>query len=189
MDLGFLIGLAMLAAPLVPPGVPCPAVPPPGPVPVAVAPAPPSIPYYDFVLAGTTQVPGIGRADGTGSVAFEESPFGVAVAADGSYRYEVSVSLPTLRTPPSGVLTVWFTTPSLDRVERAGMLVDGALTADMAFNKFLVVVTLEPEDDRDAQMWSGPIVSRGMSKSGLMHTMAGHGPYDTENCAAYGYGP
>ena len=36
-------------------------------------------------------------------------------------------------------------------------------------------------------MWTGPVVSRGMSRSGLMHTMAGHGPFETEPCAVYGY--
>ena len=36
-------------------------------------------------------------------------------------------------------------------------------------------------------MWTGPIVIRGMSRSGMMHTMAGHGPFEEENCAAYGY--
>jgi hypothetical protein len=28
---------------------------------------------------------------------------------------------------------------------------------------------------------------RGMSRSGMMHTMAGHGPFQQENCARYGY--
>jgi len=36
-------------------------------------------------------------------------------------------------------------------------------------------------------MWTGPVVMRGMSRSGLMHTMAGHGAFEQENCAAYGY--
>ncbi|HZD06335.1 MAG TPA: hypothetical protein VE173_15600, partial [Longimicrobiales bacterium] len=56
-----------------------------------------------------------------------------------------------------------------------------------SWNKFLVVVTLEPTDGSDASTWSGPIVLRGMSRSGAMHTMAGHGPFQQEKCAAYGY--
>ena len=53
--------------------------------------------------------------------------------------------------------------------------------------EILVVITLEAGDDPSAQRWSGPIAFRGMSRSGLMHTMAGHGALQQENCAAYGY--
>jgi hypothetical protein len=56
-----------------------------------------------------------------------------------------------------------------------------------SWNKFLVVITLEAVDDPVAKRWSGPIAFRGMSRSGMMHTMAGHGPFEQENCAAYGY--
>ncbi|MGD2070011.1 MAG: hypothetical protein PVI57_15165, partial [Gemmatimonadota bacterium] len=56
------------------------------------------------------------------------------------------------------------------------------------WNKFLVVITLETVDDPSADAWSGPIALRGMSRSGKMHTMAGHGPFQQENCAAFGYG-
>ena len=58
----------------------------------------------------------------------------------------------------------------------------------VAWNKYLVVLTLEPTDDPGATKWSGPIVSRGMSRSGMMHTLAGHGPYENEPCAKYGFG-
>ena len=51
-----------------------------------------------------------------------------------------------------------------------------------------MVVTLESSDDPDQTMWTGPIVFRGASRSGMMHTMVGHGPLQQENCAAYGYG-
>ena len=44
------------------------------------------------------------------------------------------------------------------------------------------------DDDPGAERWSGPIVFRGMSRSGMMHTMVGHGALQKENCAAYGYG-
>ena len=56
------------------------------------------------------------------------------------------------------------------------------------WNKFLVVITLEPDDGGESGMWSGPVVFRGMSRSGMMHTMVGHGALQQENCAAYGYG-
>ena len=58
----------------------------------------------------------------------------------------------------------------------------------MSWNKFIVLITLESSDDPAQRMWAGPIVFRGMSRSGMMHTMVGHGPLVQENCAAYGYG-
>ena len=60
------------------------------------------------------------------------------------------------------------------------------IRGEVAWNKFLVVVSLEDEPDAVAR-WSGPIVLRGLSRSGMMHTMAGHGPYSSEPCATYGY--
>ena len=60
-------------------------------------------------------------------------------------------------------------------------------TARVDWNQFLVVVSLEPSADQIGARWSGPIVMRGLSRSGFMHTMAGHGPFEEENCAAYGY--
>ena len=86
-----------------------------------------------------------------------------------------------------GGLEVHWST-EVDRIERLGVVEPGrAFTGRVAWNKFLVVVTLEEEDDPEAATWSGPIVLRGMSRSGMMHTMAGHGPFQQENCAAYGY--
>lgn len=144
--------------------------------------------YYDFPMVGTGEVAGIGRADGVASIAFEDSPFGVAIGEAGAYRYELSVELPQLREAPGGHFTVWVTSPDLSHVERKGLLRDGGSVGTVTLNKYLVVVTLEPSDDPDASMWSGPIVSRGTSRSGLMETMAGHGPYEVENFAAPGYG-
>ncbi|NIP61019.1 MAG: hypothetical protein GWM92_21375 [Gemmatimonadetes bacterium] len=154
--------------------------------PCAADPTPPA--YYAFPLVGTGNVPGTGRASGTGEVVFPSTPFGVAVGPDGSYRLEVWLSFENLPEPRSGRWVAWLTTPTLDRVERIGALEDGAreIRGRVGWNKFLVVVTLEPEGhERDG--WSGPIVLRGMSRSGAMHTMAGHGPFQQENCARYGY--
>ncbi len=50
------------------------------------------------------------------------------------------------------------------------------------------MITLEAVDDPAAETWSGPVALRGMSRSGMMHTMVGHGAFQQENCAAYGYG-
>lgn len=149
-------------------------------------PEPPS--YYAFPLVSTRRVPGTGPATGTGHVSFGSSPFGVAVSADGSYELDVWLEFDGLLPPREGGYVVWFTTPSLDQVERAGVLdASGRFRGRVHWNKFLTVVTLEPDPAHDAGVWTGPIVLRGMSKSGLMHTMAGHGPFEKENCATYGY--
>jgi hypothetical protein len=149
-------------------------------------PEPPT--YYDFPLVSTRRVPGTGPATGVGRVTFATSPFGVALAADGSYLLDVWLSFERLRRPPDGELVVWFTTPTLDRVERAGTLDETLRFAgQVRWNKFLVVVTLETDPDPSAEVWRGPVVIRGMSRSGMMHTMAGHGPFEKENCASFGY--
>lgn len=146
--------------------------------------------YYSFGLFTTKNVPGTGLALGQAEVAVSgSSPFSVALGPDGSYVYDLQVGLDRMKTPRRGTLVAWVTTPDLDRIERIGAL-DENLRASgtVAWNKFLVVITLEAADDPDADMWSGPVAFRGMSRSGMMHTMVGHGALQQENCAAYGYG-
>ena len=144
--------------------------------------------YYQFPMVSTKRVPGTGNAAGVGEVAFAQSPYGIALGTDGSYEYDFTVRFERLGPARGGTYVVWTTTPELDQVALAGALTDPAgFSGKVAWNKFLVVVTLEPAFDPDAAMWTGPIVIRGMSRSGMMHTMAGHGPFEEKNCAAYGY--
>ena len=144
--------------------------------------------YYQFPLVSTGRVPGTGRAAGVAEVAFPSSPYGVALAEDGSYRYDFTLRLERLAPARVGAYVVWTTTPELDQVALAGPLSEsGSFHGQVAWNKFLVVVTLEPAYDPAATTWSGPVVMRGMSRSGMMHTMAGHGAFEEEKCAAYGY--
>lgn len=152
----------------------------------SLAPAGPE--YYQFPLVSTRRVPGTGRASGLGEVSFPSSPYGVALATDGSYRYDFTVRIERLAPAHAGAYVVWTATPELDQVALAGMLSDAAdFQGQVAWNKFLVVVTLEPAFDPAATTWRGPVVMRGMSRSGMMHTMAGHGAFEEEKCAAYGY--
>ncbi|MDE2784682.1 MAG: hypothetical protein OXK77_17140 [Gemmatimonadota bacterium] len=144
--------------------------------------------YYRFPMVSTKRVPGTGNASGVGEVSFSSSPYGIALGTDGSYRYDFTVRFERMGPARDGTYVVWTTTPELDRIALAGELTDPAsFSGEVAWNKFLVVVTLEPAFDPDATMWTGPIVIRGMSRSGMMHTMAGHGPFEEKNCAAYGY--
>lgn len=145
-------------------------------------------PYFAIELAPTKKVPGTARARGVASVTFAPSPYGIAVGSDGSYTVDLHIALSGLRPPANGHLVAWATTPQIDRIRRIGALdenlsVDGRVT----WNQFLLIVTLEKGDDPAATTWSGPIVFRGVSRSGLMHTMAGHGPFQQEWCAKYGY--
>ena len=144
--------------------------------------------YYAFPVVSTRRLPGTGLAAGLGEVTFADSPFGVTLAEDGSYVLDVWLSVERLMAPREGVYVGWLTTPDLDQVQRIGALADGGpLRGRARWNKFLLVVTLEPGDDPEAAMWTGPVVMRGMSRSGQMHTMAGHGAFEQENCAVYGY--
>ncbi len=143
--------------------------------------------YYAIELVPTRRVPGARDATGVGNVSFARSPFGIAVAPTGEYVYDVALQLQRLSSTPRGVYTAWITTAALDQIKRLGPLdVSGAIRGQTTWNKFLVVVTLEP-DDEPRPRWSGPIVTRGMSRSGRMHTMAGHGPFQLEPCTTYGY--
>lgn len=145
--------------------------------------------YYAIELVGTKNIPGTGLAIGRAELSVSaSSPFSVVLTKDGSYRYDVHVSLERMRPPRRGVLVAWVTTNDLTRVKRLGVLDEKLqLVGTLSWNNFLVVISLEAEDDPSAERWAGPIAFRGMSRSGMMHTMAGHGPFQQENCAAYGY--
>ena len=144
--------------------------------------------YYGFPIVSTRRVPGTGQATGLGLITFVSSPFGLSLAPDGSYVYDLVLASERLAPPREGAYVVWVTTPNLDRVRLVGALDEqGGIRGTVQWNKFLVVITLEPRLDPEATTWSGPIVMRGMSRSGMMHTMAGHGPFETENCVLYGY--
>lgn len=146
--------------------------------------------YYQFPLTSTRNIPGTGIARGIAVIASPAtSPFPVALASDGSYVYEVSVRIERMNPPTGGRLVAWVTSPDLDRIERLGVLDEHMSAAgSVSWNKFIVVVTLEPDDGTEADTWTGPVVFRGMSRSGAMHTMLGHGALQQENCTSYGFG-
>jgi hypothetical protein len=143
--------------------------------------------YYGIDLVPTKRIPGTGLAKGTGRVTFTSSPFGVSVSPAGTYVYDLALTVERLEPPKKGAYTAWVSTPNLDQIKRLGAFDENfALAGRVDWNKFLVIVTLEPSDEA-TDTWQGPIILRGMSRSGLMHTLAGHGPYDQEPCATYGF--
>lgn len=143
--------------------------------------------YYAIELVTTGRVPGSSGATGIADVMFKSSPFGVALSPTGEYVYSLSIAIENLATAQRGSYVAWVTTPNLTEVTKLGALDDRhEIRGETEWNKFLVVVSLE-EEPESVERWSGPIVMRGMSRSGLMHTMAGHGPFASEPCARYGY--
>lgn len=144
--------------------------------------------YYAIDLVTTKKVRGARRATGLGNVTYARSPFGVAISRTGQYVYDLNIQLEKIDESINGQLVAWVTTTDLKDIRLLGAL-DDAFRAEgrVDFNKFLVVITLEPFGAEVGDLWTGPVVLRGMSRSGLMHTKAGHGPFQTENCASYGY--
>ncbi|MEZ5318548.1 MAG: hypothetical protein R2752_14195 [Vicinamibacterales bacterium] len=192
---GATIATTTLAAPATTPAM---AVPVPMLVPLLVpctaqspAPEPPREPgaYYAIALVPTGRVPGTATSKGTARVTFADSPFGVAVSPAGAYEQALEIQTDALPARPGQEYVVWAASSDLDHVTRLGTI-DGRapLHVTTALNKFLVVVSLESAADAPTEKWRGPIVMRGMSRSGLMHTLAGHGPFQLESCLKYGYG-
>ena len=145
--------------------------------------------YYAIELVPTRTLPGLKRAQGAGRLSYARTPFGISISPEGHYVYDLQVQIENLRAAPDGgEYVVWIATANLDRIKRVGALNEQlAANAQVKWNKFLVVVTLERAGNEAASTWQGPIVMRGLSRSGLMHTMAGHGPFQQEPCAQYGY--
>ena len=143
--------------------------------------------YYEIALVTTKRIPGTGLAKGTARVTYAASPFGVSVSPQGSYIHDLEIRIERIKPPKKGFLTAWVSTAELDQIKRLGVLDESfASSGRVEWNKFLVIITLEPSDE-PTESWQGPVVLRGMSRSGLMHTMAGHGPFELEPCATYGF--
>ncbi|HEX6938266.1 MAG TPA: hypothetical protein VF158_02560 [Longimicrobiales bacterium] len=123
-------------------------------------------------------------ASGTVRLAFSASPFGVSVTRDGHHAYDAVLTVADLPATGGAALVAWVATPALDRVHKLGALDrDGRVEGRIRFNKFLIFVTAEPSADVDR--WSGPILLRGISPSGRMHSLAGHGPFAGEPCGTW----
>ena len=138
--------------------------------------------YYEIALVTTKRVAGTGLAKGTAQVKFAASPFGVSVSPEGSYIHDLKLQVERLKPSKKGVYTAWVSTPNLDEIKRLGVFDDSfALSARVEWIKFL-----EPSAEA-TDTWQGPIILRGISRSGLMHTLAGHGPFELEPCATYGF--
>ena len=144
--------------------------------------------YYNIRMAPTGSAPG---AVGYVTKTFAQSPFGVAVSVDGRYIYDVHLAVAGLRGPPNVEYTVWVAPPNLSPIVRLGVLDEQfELSGQVDFNKFIMFVTAERAGSWDpdngykktGNAWSGPILMQGISRSGMMHSASGHGPFEVENC-------
>lgn len=116
-------------------------------------------------------------ASGWMELVMPPSPFGVTVAGDGRTVYDVTVAATSFRRRDGRHYVAWAVTPDLDRVLRLGVLDrEGRATGRVAWNKFLVLVTEEAVPDGDR--WAGSVLLTGLSPSGLLHTMRGHGIFE-----------
>ena len=112
------------------------------------------------------------------------SPFGVTVNPVGNHVYDVTVQVDQLRRRRGAVYVVWAAMPELDEYIQLGALgASNTLTAPLAWNKFMVFVS--EEANVEVERWKGPILLTGLSPSGRMHTMAGHGPFEDVSCQQY----
>jgi hypothetical protein len=108
---------------------------------------------------------------------FAESPFGIAVTADGRAQYDVQVSAANLPRPSElgayKAYVAWATTPDLQRWDRLGTIRNGTNTVGhVNLNKFLLVITAEPDSASAAH--SGPTVLHGTSPSGWLQSFLNH---------------
>jgi hypothetical protein len=115
--------------------------------------------------------------EGWMELTFARSPFGVTVSPDGNYVYDLVLGVRSQRNSEDRTLVAWATTRDLDEVVKLGVL-DGEMrvTGQVDWNKFLVLVTRE--ESESVETWEGPILLTGMSPSGRMHTMRGHGIFE-----------
>lgn len=145
--------------------------------------------YYQIELVPTTNVPGSQRARGYVDVTYDVPNVStISVTPDGSYAQRLELSVSEMNVKREGELVAWVASPNLDSIEAIGRLdEDLTISGRVSFNKFLVILTLEPNGEELGEKWRGPIVMRGMSRSGMMHTMIGHGPLEEEPCASYGF--
>ena len=131
---------------------------------------------YKFPLRATSRARG---ARGSGHLHLAQSPFGIALTADGHLKYDLEVTVSGLRETSAGAYVAWITTPELDRTEKLGPVSASGTYAYRVstMNKFILLISLEASEE--AEKRSGPTVLRGISPSGLMQNMESHELFST----------
>lgn len=129
---------------------------------------------FDINLLNTPKSP---EAKGHARLVFAQSPFGIAVTADGRASYDVQIEASGLPDPKSlGEYTTyvaWATTTDLSKWYRLGPVTNGKSTVGtIELNKFLLVITAE--SSATPATHAGPTVLHGISPSGWLQTFLSH---------------
>ncbi|MEP6494992.1 MAG: hypothetical protein ABJF01_20060 [bacterium] len=129
---------------------------------------------FDIALLNTPKAP---AAHGAARLVFAQSPFGIAVTADGHASYDVQVDVSGLPEPSTlgayQAYVAWATTTDLTTWRRLGTVSNGKSTVgQIELNKFLFVITAEPSPTPTTH--SGPTVLHGTSPSGWLQTFLSH---------------
>jgi hypothetical protein len=139
----------------------------------AQGPVGPNLGPYDIRLFPTAAAPAV---TGSARLVFADSPFGVAVTADGHARYDVRVTAAGLPAPtslgPYTTYVAWAVSTDLAHWVRLGPVANGMSTVGpVDLDKFLVVVS--PESSLVAAH-AGPTVLHGTSPSGWLQSFLTH---------------
>ena len=129
---------------------------------------------FDIPLSNTPKAP---TAQGNARLVFAQSPFGVAVTADGRASYDVQIDASGLPEPSTlggySAYMAWAATTDLTRWDRLGVVRNGHSVVGRAeLNKFLLVITAEPTDTTSVH--GGPTVLHGTSASGWLQSFLSH---------------
>jgi hypothetical protein len=116
-------------------------------------------------------------ASGQARLVYAESPFGVAVTADGHARYDIQVTASGLPAPSTlgnyTTYVAWQASPDLSKWTRLGTVANGKTTVGAAhLNKFLFVITAEASASPATH--HGPTVLHGSSPSAWLQSFLTH---------------
>lgn len=134
----------------------------------------PNVGPYDIPLYATPAAP---AAKGSARLVFAESPFGVAVTADGHARYDAQITAAGLPAPSSlgayRAYVAWAVSSDLSRWQRLGVVTNGKSTVGVVtMDKFLLVIAAER--DSTAATHRGPSVLHGSSPSTFLQIFQAH---------------
>lgn len=129
---------------------------------------------YDIPLFNTPKAP---AAKGRARLVFAESPFGVAVTADGRASYDVLIDASNLPDPSTlgaySAYVAWAVTTDLSEWHRLGAVKNGhSVVGQAELNKFLLVITAE--SNATPPTHAGPTVLHGTSPSGWLQNFLTH---------------
>src|SRR6185295_2427236 len=125
-------------------------------------------PSRDLYCIDLTATEHGGAASGVVALDYIPGPFTVPITVDGHYRYAPRITLRGLPRPPAGTSYVaWAATPTLDVIQRLGVVTNGVnRVAAITLDRFLVLISAEATPASSEPR--GPVLLRGESPSNRM---------------------